>query len=120
MKKKIGIIIGILMLATAAWAIEYLPRPTWNTASALIDSGPGVLDGFVVITDGTNSVSITLLDAATANSSTILWATMVAVTSSANRATAVSLSPPWRYMTGVYAVTSSTGTYSYAVNYRKY
>ncbi len=122
MKKRIGIFIGILLLlAGIVWAADFSQTSGSKTASALIDSSPGLLDGFVVITDGTYPVTITLYDN-TASSGTVLLPATVITTSAANRATMVSFDPPWRYSVGLYALASinASGTMSYVVSYRKY
>lgn len=78
------------------------------TASGIIMSGPGVLHGLVIITDGKNAVTITLYDNTTNAAGTMtLPASMVFAATPQTQA--VGFTPPLVVRSGVYATIAIAG-----------
>uniref|UniRef100_A0A6M3LP37 Uncharacterized protein n=1 Tax=viral metagenome TaxID=1070528 RepID=A0A6M3LP37_9ZZZZ len=88
-----------------------------KTASAAIATSSGYLHGIVVITDGTNSVTVDIYDNASAASGTKLIPQWVVTTSSSNRAQSYSIEPPIKFSNGIYVAVTTSGTVTYMVYY---
>jgi hypothetical protein len=85
-----------------------------KTADALIASGDNALRGFIIQTDGTNDVTITIYDGLTATGNE-LTPTAFTVTGSDNYGGVVDLHV--RSRIGIYADITTAGTCSYVVYY---
>jgi hypothetical protein len=87
------------------------------TASGAVATGNGVFEGIWIGTDGTNAVTVTVYDNATAASGRQFFPTWVISTSAANRAQAVSFEPGLPYGNGIYVSVTCAGTVHYVVYY---
>jgi len=120
--KKILLILCVFWMmigtANAFQPSEWMEHSKPKTASAAIATVPGYIYGIWVATDGTNAVTFTIYDAATATG-TAIFPSFVVPSSSSNRNTTISFDPPVPYNTGLYVTGSSSGTYSYDVFYRR-
>ena len=117
MKRLITSLMIVLMLVSAAFAIEWTNKSA-QTASAAITTTSGYLHGIMLATDGTNSVTISVYDNASAASGTTLIPTQVVTTSAANRSTAINISPAVIFYNGIYVEITCSGTVGYTVYYR--
>jgi len=98
---------------------EWMGYSATKTASALIHTGAGYFYGFVVKTDGTNSVTIQLYDSLTA-SGTRIGPDFLCTTSSSNRMCVFGTGDlPVPFSTGLYvAITSTDASPDCTVFYR--
>ena len=117
MKKALSIIAIVLLLAGMAGAVEWTNKSS-QTATAAITTTSGYLHGIMLATDGTNAVTISVYDNASAASGTKLIPTQVVTTSAANRSTAISISPAVIFYNGVYVEITCSGTVAYIVYYK--
>ena len=118
MKKLILVVFGILALASVAWGlVDYSTQSATKTADAAISTVPGYFHGITVTTDATNACTIDIYDNASAASGDKLIPTWVVPTSATNRAQTYSVSPPVRYLKGIYVDITCAGTCSYMVYY---
>jgi len=119
MKKLLFIILIAIFLITpgaiAGSRGECKQDATTQTASAAITASGGLFHGIVFATDGTNNVAFHIYDNATTNSGTELVPAGTVTTSATNRLTAISISPPVRFVNGIYVVISCSGTVGYKV-----
>jgi len=76
-----------------------------QTGNVLLSSGPTLVDGILVKTDGTNNATLTLYDN-TAGSGDIVFSVVVA---GANRSGYFPFPNPLKTYTGLYATISGTG-----------
>jgi hypothetical protein len=116
MKKIFCIAAILLMLAGSAWGIEW-NRHSEQTATAAITTASGYFGGVILATDGTNNVTISVYDNASAASGTKLLPTTVVTTSAANRSTAIDVNPAVRFYNGIYVEITCAGTVTYHVHY---
>ncbi len=118
------IIVGILMMSISGYSATLFhgqPTSQWSadqTASALIVSGPCVLHGIVVKTDGTNDVTLTIYDNTSAAGTTKLLPASTVV-DGANTPWAAGTTPPALMANGIYVSISVAGggSASYTVQY---
>ena len=113
--KRFGLIVLMLILCVA---VQGQASSLWNgrltaqltapaTASAASVTGPGLFYGIIVLTDGTNNVTVNVYDN-TAASSTKLIPTDFIVSGS-NRSLAISYDPGVKFSTGIYVDISVAG-----------
>jgi hypothetical protein len=89
-----------------------------GTASASVVTGPGLLDGIILNTDGTNPVTLNIYDNTAASGTQLIPDDTVITTSSTARLSKISFSPPLRFNTGVYVEVTTSGAVGYIVYYR--
>ena len=111
------LLVSSFVLTAGALAREQCLVSDEQTAAAAIKASSGWFHGITVITDGTNSVTISIYDNASAASGTELIPTWIVTTSSANRAQTYSVSPPVRTKNGIYVNVTTSGTVTYMVYY---
>lgn len=97
------------------FAGEWSKQSAEKTADAAITTSGGLFHGIAVITDATNSVTVSIYDNATAASGTELIPTWIVTTSARDRIQAYSINPPVRYYNGVYVDITTSGTVTYMV-----
>lgn len=117
MKRLMLVFLMVLMVALPVSAVQDWSRPSaTKTASASIATSPGYFHGLVVMTDGTNAVTVDVYDN-TAGSGEKLIPTWIVTSSATNRAQSYSINPPVRFYTGCYVTISiaGEGTASYMV-----
>ena len=114
MKKILSIIIGLLLIATVSWAGPN--KSIGNTADAAITASSGFLDGLIIHTDGTNSVTVAVYDNATAASGSKLLSTFTVTTSASNRTTTLSFNDfECLFFNGIYVDITTAGSVTYDV-----
>jgi len=112
-----SVLLLIWLPSVHAEPAKFCRSSTSQTASAAIATSPGYLHGIVVITDGTNSVTVDIYDNASAASGTKLIPQWIVTTSSSNRAQSYSIDPPIKFSNGIYVVVTTSGTVTYMVYY---
>ena len=121
MKKLLAILTILFIFAGSAWAFEpdeWMGYSATKTADALIHTGTGWFYGFMVKTDGTNSVTVKIYDN-TAGSGTRIGPDIICQTSSTNRLCVFGTGPGVPFATGLYIdITSTDATPDYTVFYR--
>jgi hypothetical protein len=112
-----GICIGfgcfILKYPKIVFAVTQKQASTTQTGDVALTATGGLLAGLMVITDGTNTVTMDIYDNATAASGKKLVPTMPITTSSTNRISTFALDVP--YHNGLYFDITCSGTVSYMV-----
>jgi hypothetical protein len=117
MKKIFVMLILFALPGVAQAATIYSVASDEATSSGSIVTGPGILDGIMLNTDGTNSVTVNIYDNTAASGTNLIPEDTVVTTSAANRATAISFVPPLRFNTGVYVEVTTSGTVGFIVYY---
>lgn len=111
----------ICLVFGSAYAFEpkdWMDKSAVNTADAAIATGTGWFYGFVIYTDGTNSVTVDIYDN-TSGTGTKLAPSIVCQTSSTNRTCVFGADVGIVFNTGLYIdITSSDATPDYVVYYR--
>jgi len=123
-KKVFALLIALFVLAgSTSWA--YTPTymiysSVYTSDQAAVYSGDCWLYGVIVLTDGTNDVTVEIYDSLT-NAGTQVHPDWIATTSSANRASAISFDPPLQMKTGISVdiTVGGGGTVAYVVYYRE-
>jgi hypothetical protein len=120
--KKIGLaLLGILLSVSIAWGIsDFSQQSATQTGDAAISTSPGYLHGIVVMTDGTNAVTVEIYDNKSAASGTKMIPTWTVTTSNTNRSQSYSIEPPVKYTQGIYVDVTCAGTVSYMVYFSNY
>jgi len=114
MKKLFCILLMALFLASPVWGSDL--KSVGNTADAVITTGSGYLRSIIVNTDGTNAVTVSVYDNATAASGNKVFSTIIATTSAANRVTTLWFSPQeCPYFNGMYVDITTSGSVTYDV-----
>ena len=123
--KRISVLLAVLAIfitTTALASVLFNGQVTsmWSTdqtATATVVTGPCVLHGIVVKTDGTNDVTITIADAA-GTTYLVPASTVISGTGYAKTLWAAGASPPVK-MTGIVVTVSvaGAGTVTYRVQY---
>jgi hypothetical protein len=124
MKRKHLAAMAAVLVVASAFLFGFIPNE-WmgysatKTADALIHTGAGYFYGFVVKTDGTNSVTLQIYDGTTTGG-TRIGPDFLCVTSSTNRMCVFGTGDlPIPFSTGLYVdITSSDTTPDYTVFYR--
>jgi len=98
---------------------NYVTSSGENTATASVLSTAGFLYGIMVVTDGSNDVTIDLHDNASAASGDKLVPTMVLNAVSNSRVISIPFSVPIAYSKGIYATITTSGTVKYNLYYRQ-
>ena len=118
-KKLIIILLAFLLVAPAAYSAEPWSKVSAEkTAAAAITTTDGLFYGIAVITDGTNAVTVSIYDNASAASGTELIPTWVVTSSSTDRAQAFGISPGAIFYNGIYVDITTGGTVTYKVYYK--
>jgi len=86
------------------------------TASGVITAKEGVLEQIIVATDGTNSVTLSLYDNASAASGTLVIPTMVFTSSSVDRIQTLPVANK-KFFNGLYASVTCSGTFGLVACY---
>lgn len=111
--KLVVLIACCLFLATPVYA-EISEE---KTADAAITAGYGYFGGIIVVTDGTNAVTVNIYDAAAASGRKLIPETVI-TTSSTDRIQAIGYGPTdVYYYTGIYVDITCSGTVTYMVVY---
>ena len=117
-KKLIIILLALLFVVPVAYSAEpWCRQSVEKTAAAAITTSSGIFHGLIVSTDGTNAVTVSIYDNASAASGMELIPTTVITSSSSDRVQAISISPAVRYHKGVYVDITTSGTVTYKVYY---
>lgn len=117
MKRLFWMILIVMLAAVPVVAMEWVYGSGEKTADALIKSGPGNFDGIVVVTDGTNAVTLDIYDN-TAASGKKLIPTTVITTSAADRVRSIGFTNPVKFNTGIYVDITCAGTVKYIVTWK--
>jgi hypothetical protein len=114
-----AVLMVVILLSPAASGAsgDWVYGSGQKTADALIATGPGNFDGIVVVTDGTNPVTVTIYDS-TAASGKQLIPTSVITTSAVDRIRAIGYTTPVRFNTGLYVDITCAGTVKYTVTWK--
>ena len=123
MRKRI-IVLSLLIILLAA-SIVYATSASFVrhsgefTASAIITPRSGKFHGILFTTDGTNTVTVSIYDNATAAAGNELIPTSYITSSAANRLSSISIDPPVKYHNGIYVhvAVAGGGAVSYMVYY---
>lgn len=122
MKKRILVFAAMLLFIFSSIAIAFdsSGQSAEKTASAAITSGAAVFHGLVVMSDGTNEITVNGYDN-TSNSGKKLFPTWTVTTSSSNRAQALSIMPPVKCTVGIYieVTVGGGGTVAYMAYFNK-
>ncbi len=116
--KKFWLAIIFLALALPAFATTTMVQSNDFTADAAVCTTKGVFYGLWMVTDGTNSVTVTVYDNASAASGRTIFPTTVLPTASDDRARSVSFDPPIKYNNGIYVDITTSGAATYKIYYR--
>jgi hypothetical protein len=116
MKKYLVAVVLAILLATGMQAEaarlfngEHTSQPSIDyAASALVATGPCVLRGIVVKTDGTNAVTITIYDSTTAAGKTVVFPASSVIPGTSYLFSASS-TPPTYMDNGIYVLMSIAG-----------
>lgn len=114
----IGLVMAVMLCATAQAQQVWSNGSGNQTADALIYSGPMNLNGIMVATDGTNSCTVAVYDNTT-NSGTLLMPSTVVTTSASDRIRGFAFMPPVRANTGIYVDITTDGTCNYVVYFSR-
>ena len=113
----IGILLAFFLSASVVWAES--TRTATLTADAKVTTGRGFITGIIVMTDGTNNVTVEIYDNVTAGGEKII-PTWIIPTSATNRSSALSFGGDGEpFDTGIYVDITTSGTVSYMVYYEK-
>jgi len=93
---------------------------TEQTGSALLLTGTGVFYGILVMTDGTNAVTVDIYDNTSAAGTAKFIPTWVVPTSATDRAKSAWIAPGHSITTGIYVNITCSGTVKYKVYYEAY
>ena len=116
MKKRILVILMVLVFAATAFGADLAARYSGEkAASASITTGPGLFYGFLIATDSTTAITVSIYDGTTASGNEII-PTVTVPTASDYRLQAIYPPVPIRYYTGIYVSISSTDC-KYSVYY---
>ena len=113
--------LAVMLSTTVAYSFtpDYVLPTATKTASAACVTVPGYLYGIMIITDGTNAVTVDIYDNASAASGTKLIPSWIITTSATNRMQTLTLPNPVAADNGIYVNTSTSGTVAYMIYYRK-
>jgi len=118
-KKRVTVIVCIclMMLMPLMAFAETLNSSGEKTADALIKLGHGYLAGIMLVTDGTNAVTVSVYDGATATGTKLIpdW---VVTTSSTDRAQYLQLPGAVQFGTGCFVDITTAGTVAFVVYYK--
>lgn len=120
MKKRIFsaiIVLAVLLVASTAMAQQerVVQASGVKTADALIATGVGYYHGIFVVTDGTNTCTVTVYDNTSAAGTKIMPS--VIVPAAASYGMAYSFNPPRIFRTGLYIDITTSGTCTFDVDY---
>lgn len=111
MKKILFLLAAVLLSTSIAFAGEiYAPCGTFSD-SAVVVTGPGIIGGVIITTDGSNTTTLQIFDGHNSSGTKITPAIPV-TTSAADRVRSVTLDV--QFSAGLY-VSASGGTFSYTV-----
>jgi hypothetical protein len=116
MKKLFVALCLVILMAVNAFPAELTMYSGEKSADALIHTGEGLFKGILVATDGTNAVTVSIYDAASATGSEIV-PTLVIPTSAAYRSQAIYVPYPVKYYTGLYVDITCAGPVGFEVYY---
>lgn len=116
MKKVFCLAIALILMSGMAYAAEVQPRSGVKTADALVTTGSGTFAGILVVTDGSNTCTVTVYDNTSA-ASTKLMPTVI-VPAAASYGMAYAFNPPLPYYTGIYVDITTSGTCSFDVYFQ--
>jgi hypothetical protein len=117
MKKLIiGIVLAILLAWMPAQAQQGWKYSGSKSADALIWVGPGTFGGIAIATDGTNAVTVSIYDVATATTGALIVPTFVVPTSSVDRVR--SFFWPIHFENGIYVDVTCAGTVGYEIYFQ--
>lgn len=117
--KRVFAILAVLLIACPAFAADlWVYGSGAKTATAQIKTGIGYFTGITVANDGTNAVTVTILDSSTGSSSDPKLApTLVFPASATNRVGTYSVTPGKLFFNGLRVIVSSSGTTEYVADY---
>lgn len=115
MKRILPMIMGILLLTSIAYATTFFLTSSGKiTSSQAVTTQRCVFGGILIITDGTNDVTVTIYDHASAASGTAVWESTI--TGSDNYGGGI-LPHPIRCENGIYAALSGDGVETVIIYY---
>ena len=107
--KKLFIVICIVLMAFVAYAADQAARYSGEkAASGAITAGQGLFYGFLIATDSTTAVTVSIHDNATAASGSEVIPTVTVPTAADYRMQAIYPPVPIRYYNGLYVSISTT------------
>jgi hypothetical protein len=106
--------LAALVILCSAWVLDYT---TELTGDAVVRIGRAEVYGMVVMTDGTNAVTVDMFDN-TVTGGTKIMPTWTVTTSATDRAQSIAL-PHVPVSTGIYVDITCAGTVKYMVYYRE-
>ena len=117
--KKLFVCLVLLLMPVVAMGFtdSYMNHTGEKTADGSIMAEPGYLYGLIVVTDGTNAVTMDIHDHASSTSGNKIVPTMVFAATP--RVQSVSFDPPLYCMYGVYVNLTTSGTVAYMGYFRK-
>ena len=123
MKRGIVVLLAIFLVLLAGVTAIADQSATKTSSSAIVASGAGWFLGIIVVTDGTNAVTLDVYDNGSAASGTKLIPQTVVTTSSTNRVFAIGFDADDKsgdvyFYNGLYVNVTCAGTVSYMVYYR--
>jgi len=123
MRKRI-IVLSLLIILLAASIVyatsaSFVRQAGEFAASSVITPRAGKFHGILFTTDGTNTVTVSIYDNATAAAGNELIPTSYITSSAANRLSSISIDPPVKYHNGIYVhvAVAGGGAVSYMVYY---
>ena len=111
-------ILLLTLIITGNSYAEECKQTTTKTADSAAVTVPGFLCGIMVVTDGTNSVTVTGTDSSTSASGVSMFPAWVVTTSASNRAQTLTFENVLRFSNGVYIDITTAGTVSYMVYWK--
>jgi hypothetical protein len=98
---------------------DHVTQSTEITSSAAVYTLPGLFHGVVVVTDGSNAVTVSVYDNASSAAGAELIPTWVVTTSATDRIQSYGIWPPVKFDNGIYLELTCAGTVSAMVYYEK-
>ena len=117
MKKRILIILFIILTEVSAHAYDTdfaRPSAVYTADQASIVTGGGYFYGLIVMTDGTNAVTVKIYDN-TATTGTRILPDWLVTTGSSDRYQRLDFNPPLSFNSGVSIDVTTSGTVSYMI-----
>ena len=112
--KRLFLVITIIFIAATMVSAGDITPSADKTASAVVDADNGAFNGILVVTDGTNAVTLDIYDTNVAVASGRKLVPQITIpTGASNRLFVLSFDPPLPYKIGCYVVVTCVGTVTY-------
>jgi len=117
MKYIINVVLGLLLAGIMVGPAQAQMKSTGaRTGDSLINSGITLFGGIIVVTDGTNAVTVEIYDNTSAAGAKLI-PTWVVTTSATQRSASIGFGAPIKCMNGIYVDITTSGTVEYTVYY---